>query len=114
MHDNALSATVELCMRRMLFHLLTAVSRAGAGIVYANTERIIIDTRRENMFEVKELAQHLLDALHVLPMFSAIDLVPTRVFKTLLFLDSINLGGTVVTSNVSVPAVIEEDNENDS
>jgi hypothetical protein len=84
LYDPALMQTVNLCLKKMLFHLLYGFTKDGAKIVYASCNRIIINTQKENVKEATALMNLIKTRLKGNELFSMVNFSDPTYWKVLL------------------------------
>ena len=65
----------------------------GAQIIFANTNKLIISTGKNNFAEAENYSNFILKTIVSYPLFSYLNLNITKYWKLLLFKDQYNYGG---------------------
>ena len=94
-YDTSLHKMLNLLMKRFFGYLLQRLKSLGAKIIYANLTKIIISTDKINYDEAEAYIHFILKTVISYPLFSYLNLNPTKYWRLLLFKDNFNYGGIV-------------------
>ena len=90
LYDSSLHQLVYGLMLRMLQNLLMEFKRLGADIVYANFERIVLNTKKREIAAAQEYVQYILSTVLINNLFTHLQLTVSCYFEQLLWIDPDN------------------------
>lgn len=93
MHDPALHRLVHGLMQKMFYQMAARFRRLKSFVVFSSFQKLIIDTRKMSVKRALAYCKYVIDSLKKKEKFEWISLEPTRIWKSLLFLDGANYGG---------------------
>ncbi|KAK2962332.1 putative DNA polymerase epsilon catalytic subunit A [Blattamonas nauphoetae] len=91
--DPLLLRSVHICMKKVLFHMLLTVTQLGLSVVYASTNRLIINTARRSLKDAEIAIKTMVSTILQKDLFKLIVIEPVQLWRKLIFLDRSNFGG---------------------
>jgi DNA polymerase epsilon subunit 1 len=100
MREPGLQHLVELCSRKVFTLLISELNRLGADVVFADTRRVIVSTKKNSLASASAFITGLRGALGTRELFNWLELEPTKVWHTLLFRGPHDFGGLAANETV--------------
>ncbi|XP_059611898.1 DNA polymerase epsilon catalytic subunit 1 [Phlebotomus argentipes] len=100
-YDPALRRTMFNLVRKYFLQLLAEFQRMGATIVFADFNRIIINTEKETTVDSINYIDYIVQSIRNKEMFHGVHLTFQQSWKYLLWMDNFNYGGIRVNPEVS-------------
>ena len=100
MREPGLQHLVELCSRKVFTLLISELNRLGADVVFADTRRVIVSTKKNSLASASAFITGLRNALGTRELFNWLELEPTKVWHTLLFRGPHDFGGLAADETV--------------
>lgn len=100
MREPGLQHLVELCSRKVFTLLLAELKRLGADVIFADTRRVILSTKKNSLSSASAFIEGLRGALRTRELFNWLELEPNKVWHTLLFKGPHDFGGLAAAENV--------------
>ena len=97
MYDPLLHLTMHKLVEQLFKTLLTEIKKLGAKVVYAHSDKLIVNTGKANLEEAKQYCQFLIRNLTSTPTFAYLSLEPTKYWRVLLWKDSVNYAGIEIS-----------------
>ncbi|KAK2950237.1 putative DNA polymerase epsilon catalytic subunit A [Blattamonas nauphoetae] len=85
--------SVHICMKKVLFHMLLAVTQLGLSVVYASSNRLIINIARRSLKDAEIVIKTMVSTILQKDLFKLIVIEPVQLWRKLIFLDRSNFGG---------------------
>ena len=93
LYDPALHRMIHKMMKKVWMQLLQRFRKLGSTIVYASFTKLIVATNKPTVARAIAYTKYVLDTIKMRPLFVDIDLEPSLMWETLMFLDLANFGG---------------------
>ncbi|KAK6537956.1 DNA polymerase epsilon catalytic subunit [Orbilia ellipsospora] len=93
LYDHALHFYVQTMSKKAFLQLLADFKRVGSSVVYANANRLILQTSKAEVGTAFAYSQYILKAIKAKPLFNFLDLDIKEYWDYLLWYDSFNYGG---------------------
>ncbi|BFZ59058.1 DNA polymerase epsilon catalytic subunit [Saitoella coloradoensis] len=93
LHDPALRHHIHAITKKAFLQLLAELRRVGSKVVFADMNRIIIQTSKPTVGNAWAYADYVVKAIKTKPMFHFLDLVKKEFWDYLLWMDDVNYGG---------------------
>lgn len=106
LYDRALHYYVQTMSKKAFLQLMTDFRRVGSNIVYANANRLIVQTSKAEVGNAYAYSNYILKAIKTKPLFHFLDLEIKEYWDYLVWYDDVNYGGKATTE------VVEAENQN--
>ncbi|KAI0475242.1 DNA polymerase epsilon [Xylariaceae sp. FL0804] len=93
MYDRALHYYVQMMSRKALLQLMADFKRVGSQVVFANSNRLLLQTTKSEVGNAYAYSQYILKSIKSRPLFHFIDLEITEYWDYLVWYDEFNYGG---------------------
>ena len=116
LHDPAMHRFVYGLMIKLFRRSIFEIKRLGATVVYANLQKIIIDTGKHDFTAAEEYIDFILDVLRTKEEFRFLDMQKKEFFEQLIWLDPDNWARIILPdpkANISESAATTTDSELD-
>ncbi|KAF3906314.1 hypothetical protein ABW20_dc0103392 [Dactylellina cionopaga] len=105
LYDYALHFYVQTMSRKAFLQLLADFKRVGSSVVYANANRLILQTTKAEVGTAFAYSQYILKAIKAKPLFNFLDLDIKEYWDYLIWYDPFNYGGLACSE------VVEAENQ---
>lgn len=102
MYHASLFTYVHGLMKRVFVELLSEFRRLGSSIIYADFNRVILNTKKCDINHALAYSKYLASSLSNKSIFSQIELKPTRWWTYLIWMDNYNYAGLKCTNYESI------------
>lgn len=96
LYDPALRRTLNSLVCKFFFHLVAEFQRLGTDIIYADYNKIVLNTGKKSTIEAMNYVEYLVQSIRNREMFHSIQLLYQKSWKHLLWYDPANYGGYLV------------------
>ncbi|KAI0129159.1 DNA polymerase epsilon [Xylariales sp. AK1849] len=93
MYDRALHYYVQMMSRKALLQLMADFRRVGSQVVFANSNRLLLQTTKAEVGNAYAYSQYILKSIKSKPLFHFIDLDIKEYWDYLVWYDEFNYGG---------------------
>ncbi|CAJ2509442.1 Uu.00g144680.m01.CDS01 [Anthostomella pinea] len=93
MYDRALHYYVQMMSRKALLQLMADFRRVGSQVVFANSNRLLLQTTKSEVGNAYAYSQYILKSIKGKPLFHFIDLEIKEYWDYLVWYDEFNYGG---------------------
>ncbi|KAI0156208.1 DNA polymerase epsilon [Pestalotiopsis sp. NC0098] len=93
MYDRALHYYVQMMSRKALLQLMADFRRVGSQVVFANSNRLLLQTTKSEVGNAYAYSQYILKSIKGKPLFHFIDLSVKEYWDYLVWYDEFNYGG---------------------
>ncbi|EWC45573.1 DNA polymerase epsilon catalytic subunit A [Drechslerella stenobrocha 248] len=93
LYDHALHFYVQTMSKKAFMQLLADFRRVGSNVVYANANKLILQTSKAEVGTAYAYSQYIIKAIKGKPLFNFLDLDIKEYWDYLLWYDSFNYGG---------------------
>merc|ERR1711892_87644 len=93
LYDPALRKTLLQLMKKLFLQLVAEFKRLGAIVVYADFNKIIINTKKRSVSDAVSYVKYVTDQLKNKEIFHSIEMSMADVWDVLLWCDPANYGG---------------------
>ncbi|KAI1424231.1 DNA polymerase epsilon [Xylaria sp. FL1777] len=93
MYDRALHYYVQMMSRKALLQLMADFRRVGSQVVFANSNRLLLQTTKSEVGNAYAYSQYILKSIKSKPLFHFIDLEIKEYWDYLVWYDEFNYGG---------------------
>ncbi|KAI1409270.1 DUF1744-domain-containing protein [Hypoxylon sp. FL1857] len=93
MYDRALHYYVQMMSRKALLQLMADFRRVGSQVVFANSNRLLLQTTKAEVGNAYAYSQYILKSIKSKPLFHFIDLEIKEYWDYLVWYDEFNYGG---------------------
>ncbi|KAJ8101542.1 hypothetical protein POJ06DRAFT_195900 [Lipomyces tetrasporus] len=93
LYDPVLQYHVRNLSRKAFLQLLAEFRRVGSRIVFAEQDRIVIQTSKVNVGNAYAYAQYIVKSIRAKPLFNFLDIEIEQYWDYLLWMDDVNYGG---------------------
>ncbi|KAK6349869.1 DNA polymerase epsilon catalytic subunit [Orbilia brochopaga] len=93
LYDHALHFYVQTMSKKAFLQLLADFRRVGSSIVYANANKLILQTSKAEVGTAYAYANYIIKSIKAKPLFNFLDLDIKEYWDYLLWYDSFNYGG---------------------
>lgn len=93
MYDRALHYYVQMMSRKALLQLMADFRRVGSQVVFANSNRLLLQTTKSEVGTAYAYSQYILKSIKSKPLFHFIDLKVKEYWDYLVWYDDFNYGG---------------------
>ncbi|KAK9447075.1 uncharacterized protein V1518DRAFT_422137 [Limtongia smithiae] len=95
LYDPVLQYHVRNLSRKAFLQLIAEFRRVGSQVVYAEQDRVVVQTSKQSVSNARAYAQYIVKAIRAKPLFSFLDIEITRYWDMLVWMDEVNYGGYV-------------------
>ncbi|XP_012159069.1 DNA polymerase epsilon catalytic subunit A [Ceratitis capitata] len=119
LYDPALRRTLNNLMRKMFLRIVAEFKRLGATIIYADFNRIILNSGKKTVVDALGYVEYVVQSLRNKELFHSIQLSYEQCWNFMLWLDQANYAGIRgqlppgVTSDTVLCSVDDDDEEQD-
>ncbi|MCJ1477103.1 DNA polymerase epsilon catalytic subunit [Lambiella insularis] len=103
LYDRSLNYYVQMMSRKAFQQLMTDFKRVGSHVVFANTNRLLLQTTKAEVGNAYAYSQYILKSIKAKPLFHFLDLEIKEYWDYLVWYDEFNYGGK------ACPEVVEAD-----
>lgn len=96
LYDPALRRTLNSLVCKYFLHLVAEFQRLGAEIVYADYNKIVLNSNKKSMLDAVNYVDYVVQSIRNKEMFHSIQLMYQKGWKNLLWFDSANFSGFTV------------------
>jgi len=93
LYDHALHYYVQMMSRKALLQLMADFRRVGSQVIYASSNRLLLQTTKGEVGTAYAYAQYILKSIKGKPLFHFIDLEIKEYWDYLVWYDEFNYGG---------------------
>ncbi|KAI5863661.1 DUF1744-domain-containing protein [Durotheca rogersii] len=93
MYDRTLHYYVQMMSRKALLQLMADFRRVGSHVVFANANRLLLQTTKTEVGNAYAYSQYILKSIKSKPLFHFIDLEIKEYWDYLVWYDEFNYGG---------------------
>ena len=93
LYDRSLHYYVEMMSRKAFRQLMTDFRRVGSHIVFANANRLLLQTTKAEVGNAYAYSQYILKSIKAKPLFHFLDLEIKEYWDYLIWYDEFNYGG---------------------
>lgn len=105
LYDRALHYYVQMMSRKAFQQLMTDFRRVGSQVVFANANRLLLQTTKGEVGNAFAYSQYILKSIKAKPLFHFLDLEIKEYWDYLVWYDEFNYGGK------ACPEVVEAENQ---
>ena len=103
LYDRSLHYYVQMMSRKAFQQLITDFKRVGSHVVFANTNRLLLQTTKAEVGNAYAYSQYIIKSIKAKPLFHFLDLDIKEYWDYLIWYDEFNYGGK------ACPEVVEAD-----
>ncbi|KAK2743262.1 DNA polymerase epsilon catalytic subunit [Myotisia sp. PD_48] len=100
LYDHALHQYIQMVLKKALQQLVTTFKRFGSNIVYANPNRIVLQTTKTEVGNAYAYSQYILKSIQEKPSFHFLEIEIKEYWDYLLWYNHFNYGGKACESVV--------------
>ncbi|MCJ1356233.1 MAG: DNA polymerase epsilon catalytic subunit [Icmadophila ericetorum] len=104
LYDRSLHFYVQMMSRKAFQQLTTDFKRVGSHIVFADTNRILLQTTKAEVGNAYAYSQYILKSIKAKPLFHFLDLDIKEYWDYLIWYDELNYGGKACQQVVEAEA----------
>ncbi|KAI5806291.1 DNA polymerase epsilon [Geopyxis carbonaria] len=93
LYDRALHYYVQTMSKKAFLQLLTDFRRVGSNVVYANANRLIVQTSKSEVGNAYAYSEYIVKAIKAKPLFHFLDLKIKEYWDYMVWYDDVNYGG---------------------
>jgi DNA polymerase epsilon subunit 1 len=93
MYDRSLNYYVQMMSRKAFQQLMTDFRRVGSQVVFANANRLLLQTTKAEVGNAYAYSQYILKSIKAKPLFHFLDLEIKEYWDYLVWYDEFNYGG---------------------
>ena len=93
LYDPALRKTLLQLMKKLFFHLVSEFKRLGSIIVYADFNKIIINTKKRTVSDAVAYVKYVTDNIKNKEIFHSIEMTRANVWDVMMWCDPSNYAG---------------------
>ncbi|KAL7272628.1 DNA polymerase epsilon catalytic subunit [Rhizina undulata] len=93
LYDRALHYYVQTMSKKAFLQLITDFRRVGSNVVFANANRLLIQTTKGEVGNAFAYSQYIIKAIKAKPLFNFLDLEIKEYWDYLVWYDEVNYGG---------------------
>lgn len=93
LYDRALHYYVQTMSKKAFLQLLTDFRRVGSNIVFANANRLLVQTTKMDVGNAYAYSQYILKAIKGKPLFHFLDMEIKEYWDYMVWYDEVNYGG---------------------
>lgn len=105
LYDRSLQYYVQMMSRKAFQQLMTDFRRVGSHVVFANANRLLLQTTKSEVGNAYAYSQYILKSIKAKPLFHFLDLEIKEYWDYLVWYDEFNYGGKGCTE------VVEAENQ---
>ncbi len=105
LYDRSLHYYVQMMSRKAFQQLMTDFRRVGSHVVFANANRLLLQTTKSEVGNAYAYSQYILKSIKAKPLFHFLDLEIKEYWDYLVWYDEFNYGGKACT------VVVEAENQ---
>lgn len=105
LYDRSLHYYVQMMSKKAFQQLMTDFRRVGSHIVFANTNRLLLQTTKAEVGNAYAYSQYILKSIKTKPLFHFLDLEIKEYWDYLIWYDEFNYGGKACQE------VVEDENQ---
>ncbi|KAH8761488.1 hypothetical protein F5882DRAFT_477713 [Hyaloscypha sp. PMI_1271] len=105
LYDRSLHYYVQMMSRKAFQQLMTDFRRVGSHVVFANANRLLLQTTKSEVGNAYAYSQYILKSIKAKPLFHFLDLEIKEYWDYLVWYDEFNYGGKACTE------VVEAENQ---
>ena len=104
LYDRSLHYYVQMMSKKAFQQLMTDFKRVGSHVVFANTNRLLLQTTKAEVGNAYAYSQYILKSIKAKPLFHFLDLDIREYWDYLVWYDDFNYGGKGCQEVVEVEA----------
>jgi DNA polymerase epsilon subunit 1 len=93
LYDRSLHYYVQMMSRKAFLQLMTDFRRVGSHVVFANSNRLLLQTTKSEVGNAYAYSQYILKSIKAKPLFHFLDLEIKEYWDYLVWYDEFNYGG---------------------
>lgn len=93
LYDRALHYYVQTMSKKAFLQLLTDFRRVGSNVVFANVNRLLIQTTKMDVGNAYAYSQYIIKSIKAKPLFNFLDLEIKEYWDYMVWYDEVNYGG---------------------
>lgn len=93
LYDPALRRALNNLMRKLFLQLIAEFKRLGANIVYADFNRVILNTNKKNIVDAITYVEYIVQNIRNKELFHSVHLSYLQCWEFLLWMDTANFSG---------------------
>ena len=93
LYDRSLHFYVQMMSRKAFQQLITDFKRVGSHVIFANTNRLLLQTTKSEVGNAYAYSQYILKSIKAKPLFHFLDLDIKEYWDYLVWYDDFNYGG---------------------
>lgn len=93
LYDRALHYYVQTMSKKAFLQLMTDFRRVGSNVVFANANKLLVQTTKADVGNAYAYSQYILKAIRAKPLFHFLDLEIKEYWDYLVWYDEVNHGG---------------------
>lgn len=93
LYDRALHYYVQTMSKKAFLQLLTDFRRVGSNIIFANANRLLVQTTKMDVGNAYAYSQYILKAIKAKPLFHFLDMEIKEYWDYMVWYDDVNYGG---------------------
>ncbi|RPA99229.1 DUF1744-domain-containing protein [Choiromyces venosus 120613-1] len=93
LYDRALHYYVQTMSKKAFLQLLTDFRRVGSHVVFANVNKLLIQTTKADVGNAYAYSEYIIKAIRAKPLFNFLDLKINEYWDYLVWYDEVNHGG---------------------
>ncbi|KAI5855289.1 DNA polymerase epsilon catalytic subunit A [Tricharina praecox] len=93
LYDRALHYYVQTMSKKAFLQLLTDFRRVGSNVIFANANRMLVQTTKFDVGNAYAYSQYILKAIKAKPLFHFLDLEIKEYWDYIVWYDEVNYGG---------------------
>ena len=98
LYDPALRKTLLNLMKKLFVQLISEFKRLGATVVFADFNRVIINTKKRTLEDAKAYVDYITETVRSKELYHSIDMRFSQAWEYLLWCDPSNYGGVKCTA----------------
>ncbi|PWW72129.1 DUF1744-domain-containing protein [Tuber magnatum] len=102
LYDRALHYYVQTMSKKAFLQLLTDFRRVGSHVVFANVNKLLIQTTKVDVGNAYAYSEYIIKAIRAKPLFNFLDLKINEYWDYLVWYDEMNHGGKACEKVVEV------------
>ncbi|XP_070548417.1 DNA polymerase epsilon catalytic subunit A-like isoform X2 [Ptychodera flava] len=113
LYDPALRRTMHSFMQKLFLQLIAEFKRLGSIIVYANFNRIIINTKKKRIMDAMAYVEYVTKSIKSRELFHSIDISFQRCWECLMWHDPVNYGAIKGKVKPAINMAVAYENDED-
>ncbi|OAL63040.1 DNA polymerase epsilon catalytic subunit A [Trichophyton rubrum] len=93
LYDHALHQYMQMILKKALQQLIMAFKRVGSNVIYANPNRLILQTTKTEVGNAYAYSKYILQSIKEKPLFHFLDIDIREYWDYLIWYDQFNYGG---------------------